>query len=97
MEYKIFERDSQEHLITEVNKQLKKGWELQGGVCVFRHVCDEHEWYGQAMRKEDEKPDVNICPGCGGESGGNDRSVPPNPYYCDACAKRPAEDFYKDK
>ena len=26
-----------------------------------------------------------ICPGCGGTSGGWDREYPPNPYFCDAC------------
>lgn len=26
-----------------------------------------------------------ICPGCGGSSGGWSRNMPPDPYYCDKC------------
>ena len=37
---------------------------------------------------ETEKPDVSICPACGGEAdNGHDREYPPNPYVCSKCVE----------
>lgn len=31
-------------------------------------------------------PDLSKCPNCGGPAdNGNDRCIPPNPYYCTKC------------
>ena len=38
------------------------------------------------------KPDPNKCPGCDNESPGNDRNVPPNPYYCEECTAKDVGD-----
>jgi hypothetical protein len=42
-------------------------------------------YYPKVKHEPDPKKDITKCPGCGGPSGGNDREVPPNPYYCDDC------------
>jgi hypothetical protein len=35
---------------------------------------------------EFDGPDLDVCPGCGGPAdNGNDRSLPPSPYYCTKC------------
>lgn len=39
---------------------------------------------------DDSAKAINICPGCGGPSGGHDREMPPNPYYCDRCTSAKA-------
>ena len=34
----------------------------------------------------DEKPNINMCPLCGGPAdNGHDREYPPNPYVCTVC------------
>lgn len=47
--------------------------------------------WDEAFPLAEQEPDITKCPGCGGESNGNDRCVPPNPYYCDKCAGRGIE------
>ena len=33
-----------------------------------------------------EKPNINVCPGCGGPAdNGFDRCYPPSPYFCTKC------------
>jgi len=40
--------------------------------------------------REYVEPNINICPGCGGEAdNGHDRCVPPSPYYCTKCSATP--------
>lgn len=47
----------------------------------------------EALREEYEAleadPDLTKCPRCGGPAdNGNDRCVPPNPYYCTKCTEQ---------
>ena len=40
---------------------------------------------------------LSKCPNCGGPAdNGNDREVPPNPYYCTKCDTRAKRWFYDD-
>lgn len=35
---------------------------------------------------QEDEPDINTCPGCGGPAdNGHDRCIPPRPYYCSKC------------
>lgn len=38
------------------------------------------------------EPDIDKCPGCGGEAdNGHDRMHPPNPYFCSRCEPEPED------
>lgn len=47
MEYRVVEEESKLLLRASVEKWLKLGWRLQGGVSV--HVLNGRTWYTQAM------------------------------------------------
>lgn len=52
MDYIIIEKPTDLTLENEVKKFLKKGWKLQGGVCVCKPYKRESIRFWQAMVKE---------------------------------------------
>ena len=54
--YNVFTHDSTGSLLREVNSWIAKGWDVQGGICVFTEPvgatrCNDFIYYSQAMVK----------------------------------------------
>ena len=52
--------DSLDELIKAVNKKLKQGWQLQGGISTMTHQPRYTVFY-QAMTKETDDDEQGIC------------------------------------
>ena len=54
-------------------------------------MTDMIDYYEEVLNPS-VKPDCSKCPKCGGPAdNGNDRCVPPNPYYCSKCTELEAD------
>lgn len=50
MKYKIVEESSKDYLEIEINKLLREGYTLQGGICIS-YSQGNHKIYSQALVK----------------------------------------------
>lgn len=51
----VYDFNSLDSLIKSVNLKLKNGWKLQGGICVYRIMNYNRDYFYQAIYKEINK------------------------------------------
>jgi len=84
-----FERDVKEEyrdLYRETLAKLDLIYKWAAGLCVSHPHLVPYEIAHVEDKDPTAQPNLAKCPGCGGPAdNGNDRSVPPVPYFCADC------------